>query len=576
MLAKRPTSPLNRLVAAIILGLGVWSLAEIFLLNPEVPKTIATIFVNIGAFGWCSFASLFLWFALIFTNKSYPAQIVHPLLIFVPALFIHKQWTGGLVIDLIRQPYGWAGVWSPSIWTDLFDVYYLSFSGLGLYLIFCYGRNAGSVIQKKQSTIIVTIGIISLIFGSLLDRVFPRLDIYAVPQSAIIAGLIWASGMVYAIARYRFLTITPATAAENIIATMADFLILLEPQGKIVTVNQSTLDALGYEKEELEGNTIDILFDGGSIRNNQKDAILHKETVENYSLMFMRKTGEKLPVLLSSSALIDEASRTAGIVVVARDISERKQAEEALRKAHDELERRVQERTAELKKANEALQAEITERVRAEGQIRASLQEKEVLLKEIHHRVKNNLQVISSLLYLQSKNINDGETLDMFQDSRNRVRSMALVHERLYQSQDLARVDFAEYVQSFAIYLFQSYAVNSNVIKLEINVDDVFLGVDTAIPCGLILNELVSNSLKHAFPEGREGEIRVRLHSDDEGQSTLIVSDNGVGFPKDLDFRGTESLGLQLVNTLVAQLEGTIELDRSGGTAFKITFTQSR
>jgi two-component sensor histidine kinase len=247
-----------------------------------------------------------------------------------------------------------------------------------------------------------------------------------------------------------------------------------------------------------------------------------------------------------------------------------------LREAHDELERRVEERTAELARANEALQAEIAERKRAEEQIKASLGEKEVLLKEIHHRVKNNLQVVSSMLHLQSRSVNDEETTEMFQESRNRVRSMALVHERLYQSKDLARVDFAKYIRGLANYLCRSYGVNTNVIQLRTNLHDVFLGVDTAIPCGLILNELVSNCLKHAFPDGREGEIRIELRSDGNDKFTLMVSDNGVGLLEDLDFRDTKSLGLQLVNTLVNQLEGTIELDRRGGTAFKITFTEMK
>ncbi len=213
------------------------------------------------------------------------------------------------------------------------------------------------------------------------------------------------------------------------------------------------------------------------------------------------------------------------------------------------------------------------ENARLYAEIRQSLKEKEVLLKEIHHRVKNNLQVISSLLYLQSRNVKDKETLGILQDSQSRVRSMALVHERLYQSSDLARVDFAEYIRNLANYLFRSYGVNMNLIQLKIKVGEVLLGVDTAVPCGLILNELVSNSLKHAFPDDRQGEIYIELRADD-GQLTLMVSDNGVGFPEGSGFRNTETLGLQLVNMLVDQLEGTIELDRRGGTTFKITFAR--
>jgi two-component sensor histidine kinase len=198
-----------------------------------------------------------------------------------------------------------------------------------------------------------------------------------------------------------------------------------------------------------------------------------------------------------------------------------------------------------------------------------------VLLKEIHHRVKNNLQVVSSLLDFQSEYIKDQLTLDLFKESQNRVTSMALVHEQLYQSKDLARIDFAEYIRDLTEYLFHSYGANWKAITPKIHVDDVPLSVDTAIPCGLIINELVSNSLKHAFPAAKarsqQGEILVALHSNN-AKLTLIVSDNGVGFPKDLDFLNTETLGLRLVNMLNRQLKGTIELDRSGGTAFKITF----
>ncbi len=215
----------------------------------------------------------------------------------------------------------------------------------------------------------------------------------------------------------------------------------------------------------------------------------------------------------------------------------------------------------------------ITDRKRAEEQIRESLKEKEVLLKEIHHRVKNNLQVISSLLYLQSKKINDEGSFQIFKESQNRIKSMALIHEKLYRSEDLAKIDFAEYIRNLTNSLFRSYEVSSSKVELKIKVDETSMGIDTAIPCGLIINELVSNSLKYAFPDGREGEINIGFHSDD-GKFNLVVGDNGVGFPEELDFRNTQSLGLQLVNTLTGQLDGEIYLDKNGGTEFRITFAE--
>jgi len=207
-------------------------------------------------------------------------------------------------------------------------------------------------------------------------------------------------------------------------------------------------------------------------------------------------------------------------------------------------------------------------------QIQASLREKEVLLKEIHHRVKNNLQVISSLLYLQSRKAHDQQTIEMFNESQNRIRSMALIHEKLYQSQDIGKIDFADYIRSLTNYLSSSYGLKSRATNITVNISNVFLSIDKAIPCGLIINELVSNSLKYAFPEGRNGKIDIQLVPDKNNHVALIVDDNGVGFPKDLDFRKTKTLGLQLVNTLTKQLKATIELHNKKGTRFEITFAR--
>jgi two-component sensor histidine kinase len=220
---------------------------------------------------------------------------------------------------------------------------------------------------------------------------------------------------------------------------------------------------------------------------------------------------------------------------------------------------------------NRALQSEISERKRAEDRISASLQEKEVLLKEIHHRVKNNLQIISSLLNLQARSMAHPDALTAFRDSQSRVRSMALIHEKLYQSQDLARIDFAAYVRELAGYLFRSYHSNVAAIQLRVNIRDVFLSIERAAPCGLIISELVSNALKYAFPDGRKGEIVIELRPRQQDTYVLSVRDTGVGFPRDVDFRHTPSLGLRIVNILTDQLGGTISLHNNAGAVFTMT-----
>jgi two-component sensor histidine kinase len=216
---------------------------------------------------------------------------------------------------------------------------------------------------------------------------------------------------------------------------------------------------------------------------------------------------------------------------------------------------------------------DISRHKRSEEQIRASLLEKEVLLKEIHHRVKNNLQVVSSLLYLQSKKIKDKEVENMFVECQNRVKSISLIHEKLYQTNDLTRIDFEKYLRSLVHHLFKSFELKRTNIKLRIKAENVFLTMDTAIPCGLIINELVTNSLKHAFPSSNEGEISIEVTYHADNKFTLIVKDNGVGIPKDLNINNTDTLGFLLVQSLARQIEGNLEVVRQNGTEFRITFS---
>lgn len=220
-------------------------------------------------------------------------------------------------------------------------------------------------------------------------------------------------------------------------------------------------------------------------------------------------------------------------------------------------------------------QDEIAERTQAEARVRAALTEKEVLLKEVHHRVKNNLQVISSLLSLQAAEIADPTTLNALKEGQNRVRSMALIHEKLYQSNDLAQLDFAAYLQSLVNSVFQSYRVKPGQIELKIEAEAIRLDLDTAIPCGLMVNELVSNSIKYAFPQERAGTIQISCGLRPSGQYFISVRDDGIGLPAGLEVSQSPTLGLKLVTSLVYQIEGHLEVESThGGARFEITFAR--
>jgi PAS domain S-box-containing protein len=271
------------------------------------------------------------------------------------------------------------------------------------------------------------------------------------------------------------------------------------------------------------------------------------------------KSGDALWVIYNVFQVNGTDGRPVGYATVSKDITERKRVEgereELLKKFQtltSELETRVSDRTAQLSN---------------------SLREREVLLQEIHHRVKNNLQVISSLMNMQLRRIKHQPSREALQECQTRVQAIALIHGMLYQSRDYSSIPFSEYARSLAANVFNAAGVTPDAISMELAIEDVRLGVDKAIPCGLILTELISNALKHAFPNGRHGVVRVELRRIEPGKLLLAVTDNGIGLPSDIDVKTSHSLGLHLVCSLAEQLGAEFEMAREKDTSFQLTFT---
>jgi PAS domain S-box-containing protein len=366
---------------------------------------------------------------------------------------------------------------------------------------------------------------------------------------------------------------------RTLINAMPDIVAFKDGEGRWLEANQFDLHLFQLESVDYRGKKDSELAEFSSF---YREAFLACEASDEIAWQAGKpcRADETIPRPDDSSMVFDiikvpmfyPDGRRKGLVVVGRDITERKLAEAELKKYQESLEVLVKKRTAELAKANANLQTQILERVRAEEKVLASLREKEILLKEIHHRVKNNLQIISSLLELQCEYIHDEQPLRLFRESQDRIKTMALVHERLYASADIASISVCEYLKSLTTQLVNSYMADPEYTDLKFDISDFCLGIEEAIPCGLIVNELVSNSLKHAFPERSGGEIAVGCRMDNEGMVVLTVSDNGVGIPDGFDVSRTETLGMQIVYLLSRQLRGTIEVRNENGASFRIRF----
>ncbi|KJU86736.1 signal transduction histidine kinase [Candidatus Magnetobacterium bavaricum] len=354
---------------------------------------------------------------------------------------------------------------------------------------------------------------------------------------------------------------------KKVVETMHLGLCVTDMKGQIIHINTTMAEMHGYSVTELTGvNAADVFYALFIV------AAQNNFVVRNTEVISKKRDKSSLSTLLTSDIVRYDNGEPISIFMTCQDMTACKKLEIEVGTYKNTLEDKIKENSL-LLKTNENLQLEIVRGRQHQEMFDTKIKDLNMLLKEVHHRVKNNLQIINSLLSLQSEKLTDKGLLGMFRDIQNRVRAMALIHEKLYQSACMSELNFHEYIQDLTYELINSYSDNTSRVQLLLEIDIQTIDIDIAIPCGLVINEIISNALKYAFPNGKTGKIRIVFYKNTDGKYVLMISDDGVGVKNGIDFRNTKSLGLRLVHDLITRkLKGTLDVETDNGTKYKMVF----
>lgn len=550
-----PKSTIHRLFILLSICFSIWAFTFIFFYSAP-DKSSVWFWYNLSALGRFFYPAVILNMVLIFTKRKINRyKWYNPVLLYIlPLIFLFAIFTGPFITqDFILIEGQWYEILiTNNIWWYAYNSYYLIYITLSFLLIGWWGYKSTVLRERKQASIMVISGLVAFILGSLTNTFLQLMNIHVIPSLAQIFGIIFFIGIAYAIIEYNLLKLTTAVAAREITNKITDLIILLDPDGKIIEINPQVEALLGFSISDLEGKTWTYLIknpeDISQIQNFLNQVNGKEDTSKKMEINIHTKDNDNIP-FDSSLSFIQDKYGVIGVVLIGRDLRQTKK-----------------------------LQYEIKEKVKAqqsaeiqEEKIKKSLQERDILLKEIHHRVKNNMQIISSLLNLQSEYLKDKTAITALKECQGRIMSMAMIHENLYRSNILTGIEFKEYVDHIIKNVFHTHNISFEKFKANIIAENIILNIDTAIPTGLIINELVTNSIKHAFPGRETGEITIQLEQEQD-EYYLKVADNGIGISSKLDINNTSTLGLLLVNSLVSQLDGNLQVATDEGTAFHINF----
>ncbi len=501
-----------------------------FLMKANISPELRDILEKIIVFLFSVFPFLFMHFIIVFVGRY---NILKSKLIITSIYFTGLFSYTLVLLGLISKPYFPGGGLTPSGY--IFYITWMSiFFSIGVAQI--YSLYSGFSDRGVKSNLILTGFVLLLLIlpGPFTESIFSTFSGHWMIWYLLVSILALMIS-VYFIFRHKTI-VTLYDAVKMTLSVMNDIIIKTDESLKIEMVRGAIKPLLGYDEKDLPGRYLnEILAQEDYLEAYRRYAFLNKMKEGYFDVDVIKKNGELQPINFSFTPVY-ENDEIISFVCVGRDNTFHK---------------------------------------KSEAKIKAALEEKEILLKEIHHRVKNNLQIISSMLYFQTQQIQDESTLQIFLEGQNRIKTLALIHEKLYQSDDLININIQEYIKSLADSLLRSYGVAIDRIQLTTDIKEVNLSVETCITLGLIVNELLSNSLKYAFPDKQKGNIYISLEPLEGNEFRVTVRDNGIGLPEDFRSEDSNTLGLQLVKSLVNQLRGKLDFENSGGTVFSIEFKDS-